>query len=189
MFADREQRAAEIGGALFVGGAHVAEFVRRLARVGNQFQRIDLHHRSQAVTTFARAVSRVERERARLERRHVDAAVHARHSFRVELLFAVDNRNQHRAAGQLQRGSNRIGQSFANAGLDQQPVDDGFDRVISSLVEPDLFVERQQFAIDARRRKPSFASFSSSFLNSPLRPRTIGASTITRSPSGSASTF
>src|SRR5215207_3674419 len=39
------------------------------------------------------------------------------------------------------------------------------------------------------RRNPSFWSFSSSFLNSPLRPRTTGASTMTRSPSGSESTL
>ena len=116
------------------------------------------------MTTFARAVSGVERERTRLERRHVDAAIHARHPFRVELLFAVDNRNEHGAASQLQRRSNRIGQSLANAGLDQQPIDDRFDRVISSFVEPNLFVERQQFAIDTRADETFFRELLELFL-------------------------
>src|SRR6266404_3176661 len=41
----------------------------------------------------------------------------------------------------------------------------------------------------ADRLSQSFASFSSSFLNSPFRPRTMGARTITRSPSGRLRTF
>src|SRR5918992_2334423 len=101
MFADSEQCTTKIGGALFVGRAHVAELVGSLTRIGDQFQGIDLHHGAETVTSFTGAVSRVERERTRFEWGHVDAAVHARHALRIELLFAVDNGNEYRAAGQL----------------------------------------------------------------------------------------
>ncbi len=141
MFTDGEQRAAEIGRTLFVLRADISESLRSLPRVGNQLQRIDLHHRAETMTTFARAVRRVERERARFERRHVDAAVHTRHPLRVKLLFAIDNRNEHSAAGQLQCRSDRISQALANSRLNQQSIDNRFDRVISSFVELDLFVE------------------------------------------------
>ena len=37
-----------------------------------------------------------------------------------------------------------------DAGADDQPVDDDLDRVVLSPVQPDVFVERPQLAVDAR---------------------------------------
>src|SRR5687768_3015398 len=98
MFTDCEERTAEICGALFIRGPDVSEFFGSLTRVRNEFERIDLHDRSQTMALLACAVGGVERKRSGLEWGNADAAIHTCHSFRVELLFAIDNRYQHCAA-------------------------------------------------------------------------------------------
>ena len=81
MFADSEQRAAKIRGTLLVSGAHEPELVRRLPRLWDQLEGVDLHHSSQAVAAFAGAVRGVKRKRSWLEWRHVDAAINTSHAF------------------------------------------------------------------------------------------------------------
>src|SRR6185369_7650347 len=54
--------------------------------------------------------------------------------------------------------------SFANACLNQQAVNDCFNRVISSFVETNLFVERQQLAVDTRAQKTFLREFLQFFL-------------------------
>ena len=101
MIDDSHESAAQISGTSLVGIAHERKLLGRFPGVGDQLGRVNFQDRSQAMTVTTGAVGGIERERARLEWRHVDAAVHARHLFRVQLLFAVDDRNQNRAASQL----------------------------------------------------------------------------------------
>ncbi len=117
---------------------------------------IDLNHRPDPLTTLAGPERRVERERTRFERGDVDAAIDTRHLFGKHLLFAVDDRNNDRSAGEFERGFDRFGKAFANALLHQQAIDDDFDRVIFAFVENDLFVELTDLAVDTGPQKTVF---------------------------------
>ena len=79
----------------------------------------------------------------------------------------------------------RLLEPFVHALLDQQSIDDDFNGVIASLVEFDLFVELANLSVDSSAIESGAREFLEFFLNSPFRPRTMGARIITRSPSGS----
>src|SRR5262249_35978945 len=75
------------------------------------------------------------------------------HPFGIEPLFAVDDRDDDDAVGQLSGRAHGLLQPLGDAGFDQQAVDHDLDGVIAALVQRDLFVERAQFAVDARARE------------------------------------
>src|SRR6266511_3678795 len=94
MFRDGEQRTLQICRSLFVSRSHKGEFVGGTIGIRNQLGWINFEDCAQPVTTFAGAVSGIERERSRLERGDVDTANHASHPFRVKFLFAIDSSSQ-----------------------------------------------------------------------------------------------
>src|SRR4051812_15759910 len=85
-----KQRTAQVSRALPVGVSHESEFVRGSVGVRNDFGCVNFKHSAEAVAALAGAVCRIEREAAWFQRRHIDAAVHTRHSFGVQLVFAVN---------------------------------------------------------------------------------------------------
>ena len=66
MFDDGQERALQIGRALLVGRAEEDLLVHALVRFGDELRRVNFEHHAETVAAFARAVGRVERERARL---------------------------------------------------------------------------------------------------------------------------
>ena len=154
------------------GGARSqAAFEQRLRRIHNHFAGIERPPVSQTRAGLARAVRAVEGERPRLELRNAGAAFRARELLRVEPLFAIDDRDQHQAVGQLGGGFDRSFQALLDAGLYQQAVDDHFDGVISALVERrNIIVERAQHAIDARAHETLARQFFQVLLVFALAP-------------------
>src|SRR5215510_6011206 len=153
MARDRQQGFAQISVGRLVRIADEAHLADRDRIVDDDLRRVHFILRPQTVTLFARAVSRIERERPRLKLRDRDAAIDAGHPFGIEPLFAVDDRDDDYAVGQLCGGAHRLFQSLSDAGLDQQTVDHDLDGVIAALVQRDLFVERSQFAVNAGARE------------------------------------
>ena len=95
-----------------------------------------------------------------------------------------DDRDQDNSLGQLHRVINGAFKALLNARLDHQPIHHDFDRMILLFLEADFIVQTLQDAVDASADKAILRKVFEQFSNSPFRPRTIGASTMTRSPSG-----
>src|SRR4051812_26010900 len=159
MFDDGHERAAQVGRTLFVSRAHELLLVGFDGRVRDDLRGVNFQHSAQTMTTFAGSVGRVEGEGTRLKRRNIDATVYAGHALGIEFLFTVNDGNEHRAVRQFQSGADGFGETFVDAGLNQQTINDGFNRVIAPFVEPYLFVKRKQFAINARPQEPIFGEF------------------------------
>ena len=144
-----------------------------------------LHAESAAAR--AGAERRVEGELARLELGQRDAA---RRDSRSARRRAASRRSScahdlDDAVGELERRLERIGEAAAIFGANDQPVDDDRDAVVLLLVQLRRVRELDQLAVDVwRARSPACAPISNSSRNSPLRPRTSGASTSIRVPSG-----
>ena len=104
---------------------------------------------------------------------------------REQPVAAVEGVDDDDVVGEPSAISIRLGEPPLDAGLDDQPIDDDVDRVVlaaaSSLMSSSS--ERSWPSI-ADLREAARRSAASSFLNSPLRPRTIGASTLMRSSVG-----
>ena len=91
------------------------------------------------------------------------------------------------ALGELERGLDRVGHPPADVGLGDQAVDDHLDRVLVGLRSSRIGSASSRTSPSIRARaNPLRARSSSSFSYSPLRPRTMGASTWNRVPSGSS---
>ena len=93
------------------------------------------------------------------------------------------------AGRQRERGLQRVGETPFDPAPPYEAVDNHFDGVI--LVAGQTLAraaEVDDLAVDPRRVNPCDASSFSIPSYSPLRPRTIGASTWKRVPSGSCST-
>ena len=166
--------------------------IRRRAaacRVGNHLRRIEAPVAPQPMALLARAIRAVERKRPRLQlrerwRRNSDTPASA-----STAALRRSPRPPSPGRSPASSPSRSSFQALLDSGLHQQPVHHHFDGVVLALVERDLFVERPQHAVDAcAHENPAALSFSSSFLYSPLRPRTIGARTMIRSSVFSAST-
>ena len=106
-------------------------------------------HRAQALAFGARAVRRVERERARRHLGHADAALDARQPAREQPVAAVERVDDDDVVGEVQRHLDRFGQAALDARLHDQPIDDDLDGVIAAAIELDVFVERAEDAVDA----------------------------------------
>ena len=119
----------------------------RRARVGDHQLGVDLHPGAEAVADRAGTERRVERERPRLEVVGVDGVlVRAGHllgepQLAVGVLGAalhrrgVDEVEDHKPAGQPERGLHRVGEPPLARRLDREPVDDHLDGVLLLLVE------------------------------------------------------
>ena len=118
--------------------------------VGDDAQRIEVPGRPEALARRARAVRRVERERARRHFRNADAAHDARELARKQAIAAVERIDHHHVVGELQRHLDRLGEPPLDAAPDDQPVDDDLDVVVAAAIEGDVFLERTQLAVDAR---------------------------------------
>ncbi len=113
----------------------------------------------------------------------------AREPLGIRLYFiAVDELDLHQPIGERHRRLDRVGQPLAQLSLHHQAVDHHGDVVLVLLVERDLIVETSQLAVDLDPAEALGAQFLELLAVSPLRPRTIGASTMKRVPSGSSIT-
>src|SRR5437879_6640630 len=111
------------------------------------------------MAAFASAVGGVERERAWLERWHVYAAVYTSHALGIELLLAIDDGYEHRSSSELQSVTNGVRKAIVNPRLDQQAIYKRFNRVVAASIQPDLFIQRKQIAINARPQETLFRKF------------------------------
>ena len=85
-----------------------------LAPVGNHEPRIDLDLLAQTAARRARAVRRVERKQSRRQFLERESAIYAGEGLAKGELAIVEQ-HRHDAAGEFERGLDRIGQALANA--------------------------------------------------------------------------
>ena len=167
--------------------------------VGHEQLGVDLELGADAGARRARAEGRVERERPRLDLVHGErVVVGAGHPLREPALpngvrvvrVHVDEVDEHDAAGEPERGLDRVGQPSLGAGvaaLGHQPVDDDLDRVLELLLQRGGSVSETTSPSTRAREKPLVWSSANRSTYSPLRPWTTGASTWNRVRSGSSS--
>src|SRR5581483_5135640 len=129
----------------------------------------------------AGAVRAIEGERTRLQHRHADAAVGTRQARGVKLLLASHHGHLHQTIGEFHGGVDGIFQALLDSWLHQQTINHYFYGVVLALVELDLVFQVYQFAIYASATETLLDELFHLLLNSPLRPRTMGANNITRS--------
>ena len=168
---------------------HERALLDREARVGDEQVGVDLELRAEPRAARAGAVRRVEREDARLQLGQRDAVLGAREVLAVEVRLAVDD-------GDLRRGPRRALVAVSTDCV-RRWRRSGFitRRSTTTSIVCLNFLSRTISSSSSRcspstltRVNPSRRSSSSTSRNSPLRSRTIGASTVNFVPSGSAST-
>ncbi len=98
----------------------------------------------------ARAVGRIEAERARLNLRDGNAAIGAGEFFGIHMLFAADDGDRNEAACELQRCFDGLFEPLRNARLQQQAVDHDFYGVILAAVERRRFVQIYEVSVNSR---------------------------------------
>ena len=125
---------------------------QRLRLVGDHALRIEVDHRSEALTVAAGAVRRVEREGARRHLRHAEPAVYAREPPREEAVAAFVRVDDDDVVGEREGGVDRLHQTALDSAAHDQPIDDDIDRVIAPPIELDVLLERSELAVDARLR-------------------------------------
>ena len=72
-------------------------------------------------------------------------------------IAAIERVDDHDIVGEFQRHLDGVGQPPLDPALYDQPVDENVNRVIATSIELDVFVERQEPAIDARPSEPARA--------------------------------
>src|SRR5581483_3262077 len=92
-------------------------FRERLRLVGYDTRRIKVERRAESLTGAARAMRRVERERARRHLRDADAAIGAGQASREQPIAARERVDDDDIVGQFERDPNRIRQPALDAGL------------------------------------------------------------------------
>ena len=142
--------------SLLIEPAHgaTAPCAEALLRVGDDELGVDLLAGADAGALGAGAEGRVERERPRLERLEGQPVVDAGEvlgegalAVRV-VLVEVDEVEDDEAAGQAERGLDRVGEPALGALLDREPVDDHLDRVLLLLLELRRLGQRVDDAVD-----------------------------------------
>ena len=136
-----------------------AAFEKRAGPIIDDLRRIKIVFRAEPVARRARAVGRIEAERARLEHRNGNPAIRTSELFRKRVLLSAHDRHGHQPAGELQRCRNGLLQPRRNALLDEQAVHHDFDGVILALVQCWKIVERVQLAVDAHAHVPLLGEF------------------------------
>ena len=134
--------------------------VEREVLVGDDQVRVDLELGAEAGALGARAVGRVEREGPRLdlvEGEHVvvrAGAVLGEPAFAVEVVdVSVDELDDEQAAGEPERGLDRVGQPTLHAFARDEPVDDHLDVVLELLLERGRLGQLDDLAVDPRTRE------------------------------------
>ena len=130
---------------------------QRLRLVRHDEARIEVVGGAEALTVRARAVRRVERERARRHLGHRDAADDAGQPPREQLIAALERVDDDDLVGEVERDLERFREAPLDAGLDDQPIDDDVDGVIAAAIELDVLVERSELAVDARLGEAALA--------------------------------
>jgi hypothetical protein len=124
------------------------------ARVGDDQLGVDLHARAEAGALGAGAERRVEREGPRLELLERQVVVEAgqvlgEHPLAVRVVVGeVDEVERDQAAGELERGLDRVGEPALGVGLHGQAVDDHLDRVLLLLLERRRLGDRVHHPVD-----------------------------------------
>ncbi len=116
--------------------------------VGDQPRRIEVVHRAEPLALRARAVRRVERERAWRHLGHAHAAIGARQPPREQPVAAVVGVDDDDVVGELEGDFDRFGEPALDPGLEDQAVDHHVDRVIAPPIQLDVFVERPRLSVD-----------------------------------------
>ena len=132
---------------------------------------------TQTVTAFAGPIGRVEREVSRRQLVEADVVegaseVLAEHDVLGGIVDEIDCRD---SVGQLQRSLDRVVQAAPDALFENETVDDDVDVVLVITIEPDLLGQVAASPSMRARANPLRASSSSAWVNSPLRPLTIGS--------------
>ena len=110
----------ELDEVLRGGAGTEAAIEQRLGPVGNDLGGIEVVERAKAVAVWAGAEGGVEREAARLELGHVEAAIGAGHRGREQLLIASAEADQDKAVGKLERFGDGLAQTrFDGASFDR----------------------------------------------------------------------
>jgi ABC-2 type transport system permease protein len=81
----------------------------------------------------------------------------ARQASREQAVAAIERIDDHDIVGEFQRHLDGVGQPPLDPALHDQPVDQNVNRVVATSIELDVFVERQEPAIDARPGEPARA--------------------------------
>src|SRR6266851_1937325 len=121
--------------------------------VRDDFGWIEIVFRAETVARRARAVGRIEAERARLELRNGDAAIGAGELFGKSVLFAAGD---------------GLFEARGDARLDEQAVNDDFDGVVLALVDDRKFIKLVKLAVDAHTDVPVLREFLKFFSKSAL---------------------
>ncbi len=146
----------------------------RAGPVGDDLGRIEIVFRAETVARRARAVGRIEAERARLELRNGDAAIGAGELFGKSVLFAADDGHSDEAAGQFERGGDGLFEARGDARLDEQAVNDDFDGVVLALVDDRKFIKLVKLAVDAHADVTVLREFFELFSKTALSPADDG---------------
>ena len=128
----------------------------RLGLVGDHKLGVDDHPGAEAVAHRAGTEGRVERERTRLELLGVDrvlvGACHPlgeAHAREPDPWRQIDEVEDDEAAGQAERGLDRVREPLLGGALDRQPVDDDLDGVLLLLVQGGRIGQRVGLTVDS----------------------------------------
>src|SRR2546421_10258374 len=99
------------------------------------------------------------------------------------MLLTTYDSHGYQPAGQFERGGDGLLEARGDARLDEQAVDDHFDRVVLAFVDDREIVEREQLTVDAHADVAVLCEFFEFriMILAPLRPRTMGARIMMRS--------
>ena len=145
-------------------------FRQRQPLVWNDARRIEVVNGAEALTLRARAVRRVEGERARGHLGHADPALRARQPPGEEPIAAFERIDHHDVVGEVQGDLDRLGEPALESRLRDEPIDNDVNRVVATAVEFDLIVQREELAVDSDPREAALPELEELFLNSPFLP-------------------
>ncbi|SCF99209.1 hypothetical protein GA0115255_114852 [Streptomyces sp. Ncost-T6T-2b] len=153
-FGERADQPAEVLLGVPVGPGVDGSLVEGLLLVRDDQLRIDLHARPDAGAVGAGAEGRVEGEGARLQLLEGEVVVRAVEVLGIHpltlgvVLGEVDEVEHDHAAGEAERGLDRVGQPALGAVLDGEAVDDHLDGVLLLLLERGRLGELDGLAVD-----------------------------------------
>ncbi len=117
--------------------------------VGHDALGIEIPQGAQALAVGTPAVGRVEGERSRRHLRDAQAAVHTCQGPGEQPVSLVEGVDEDHVPREMKGHLDRVGQAPLDAGLDDQAIDDDFDRVVAAPVEHDVVLEGSHLAVDA----------------------------------------
>jgi hypothetical protein len=142
-----EQRRRPV--ALQRPGALHRALAHRFRCIRHQQLDADLAPLAEAVALLAGAVRAVEREHPRRQLFERGAAVRTRIELAEQHVRAARYIDERQTAADAHRGLERVGEPPLSLRIDDQAVDDGFDRMLLVAFELDLRIDRHDLAVDA----------------------------------------